>query len=73
MHDFTFRVEMNSSLDRDFEEFRFTEQKKIYEDEAVDDLQKFGMFFSEILNAVYDGSKFYEKINVILIIDSIKA
>ncbi|XP_076668794.1 uncharacterized protein LOC143369150 isoform X2 [Andrena cerasifolii] len=33
---------MNSSLDRDFEEFRFTEQKKIYEDDAVDDLQKFG-------------------------------
>ena len=49
---------MNSSLDRDFEEFRFTEQKKIYEDNAVDDLQKFGMLFSEILNAAYDKASF---------------
>lgn len=41
---------MNNSLDQDFEEFRFSNQNKICKDDAVDDLQKFGMFFY-ILNA----------------------
>lgn len=36
---------MSNSLDQDFEEFRFSDQNKICKDDAVDDLQKFGMFF----------------------------
>lgn len=35
---------MSNSLDQDFEEFRFSDQSKIRKDDAVDDLQKFGMF-----------------------------
>lgn len=44
-NDFTCRLEMNSPLDQDFKEFKLTNQRKTYEDDAVDDLQKFGMFF----------------------------
>lgn len=37
---------MNNSLDQDFEEFRFSDESKICKD-AVDNLQKFGMSFSQ--------------------------
>lgn len=65
---------MNSPLDQDIEEFRFTEQRNICKDNTkVDDLQKFGMFFSKILVAVYDETNYVQKsIDVTLITDGIK-
>lgn len=52
---FVYRLEMNSSLDQDFEEFRFTDKRNICKDNTVDDVQKFGMSFSsfKILNEIF--------------------
>ena len=36
---------MNNSLDPDFEEFKFSDENKIWKDDALDDIQRFGMFF----------------------------
>ncbi|XP_012151774.1 uncharacterized protein LOC100880584 isoform X3 [Megachile rotundata] len=33
---------MNNSLDPDFEEFKFSDQSKIWKDDALDDIQRFG-------------------------------
>ncbi|XP_076244581.1 uncharacterized protein LOC143185456 isoform X2 [Calliopsis andreniformis] len=62
---------MNNPLDQDFEEFKFPNQRNIYKDDAVDDLQKFGghgedqtsifTLQSEILSCEICGKEFLTK------------
>ncbi|XP_031839398.1 uncharacterized protein LOC116429967 isoform X2 [Nomia melanderi] len=62
---------MNSSLDQDFEEFRFTDKRNICKDSTVDDVQKFGenidnrnsifTLRSSLLNCEICGEQFVSK------------
>lgn len=60
---------MNNSLDPDFEEFKFSDENKIWKDDALDDIQTFGMFFPKILNAlcIYGKQRIHTYIHICLI------